>query len=301
MKLTKKQWIVGGVLALVLGGVSAGVVANNQAQAQAEKIAQEAKTATEKAETFKAEADVKTAQEAIKKLDEKDKTGFSVRVEKVQLNWELVNKADKAVTNAEKVQNDANVKTAQATIDKIKDGMAKSKKMALQVRLDKVKTTVKAKKDKAEADKKAKEKAAQEAQAKQEEARAQNNTQASVEDTTNNTPTPAGQEAPGVGTGNTDSVDNGSVAGGNPTSSAPANPAPSTPQPSTPSPSTPTPSEPTPTPPAPPATVYHTWVRDGSGKIVAQKDFTSAAEGATWAVALCNQHPFDNWTWGQSM
>lgn len=66
MKITKKQWIVGGAVAIVLAGGGAGVAVNNQAQAQAEKTAQEAKTAhdnlikeakkaTEKAETFKAE------------------------------------------------------------------------------------------------------------------------------------------------------------------------------------------------------------------------------------------------------
>jgi peptidoglycan DL-endopeptidase CwlO len=184
MKMTKKQWIVGGAVALVLAGGGAGIVANNQAQAQAEKTAQEAKTAhdnlikeakkaTEKAETFKAEADVKTAQDAIKKLDEKEKPALIARVEKVRQNWDLVNKADKAVTNAEKVQNDANVKTAQSSIDKIKDEMAKSKKSALQGRLDKVKTAVKNNKERAKA------------QAAQEQAQLQNDTQAQAADVNN--------------------------------------------------------------------------------------------------------------------
>lgn len=194
MNITKKQWIAGGAVALVLAGGGAGVIANNQAQAQAEKTAQEAKTAhdnlikeakkaTENAETFKAEVDVKTAQDAIKKLDEKDKTDLIARVEKVRQNWDLVNKADKAVANAEKVQNDANVKTAQTAIDKIKSEMAKSKKIALQKRLDKVKTAVKNNKDRAKA------KAAEEAKSKanaeqqkeqdvQEQAKTQNEAQA---------------------------------------------------------------------------------------------------------------------------
>lgn len=181
MKVTKKQWIIGGAVALVLAGGGAGIVANNQAQAQAEKTAQEAKTAhdnllkeakkaTEKAETFKAEADVKTAQAAIKKLDEKEKTALIARVEKVRQNWDLVNKADKAVANAEKVQNDANVKTAQSAIDKIKAEMAKSKKTALQKRLDKVKTAVKNNKDRAKA--KAAEEAKSKANAEQQKAQA---------------------------------------------------------------------------------------------------------------------------------
>ncbi|WP_339011552.1 serine protease [Lactococcus garvieae] len=198
MEITKKQWIIGGAVALVLAGGGAGIVANNQAQAQAEKTAQEAKAAhdnlikaakdaTEKSETFKSEADVKSAQDAIKKLDEKDKTDLIARVEKVRQNWNLVNKADKAVVNAEKVQNDANVKTAQTAIDKIKDNMAKSKKTALQKRLDKVKTAVKNNKDraKAKAAEEAKSKAnaeQQKAQAVQEKAKTQNETQAQAAD-----------------------------------------------------------------------------------------------------------------------
>lgn len=201
MKFTKKQWMISGAVVVLLAGGGAGIVANNQAQAQAEKTAQEAKTAhdnlikeakkaTEKAETFKAEADVKIAQDAIKKLDEKDKTDLIARVEKVSQNWDLVNKAGKAVTNAEKVQNDANVKTAQTAIDKIKDNMAKSKKVDLQKRLDKVKTAVKNNKDraKAKAAEEAKSKAnaeQQKAQAAQEQEKTQNETQAPAADVNN--------------------------------------------------------------------------------------------------------------------
>lgn len=201
MEFGKKQWIISGAVVVLLAGGGAGIVANNQAQAQAEKTAQEAKTAhdnlikeakkaTEKAETFKAEADVKTAQDAIKKLDEKDKTDLIARVEKVRQNWDLVNKADKSVTNAEKVQNDANVKTAQSSIDKIKDEMAKSKKSSLQGRLDKVKTAVKNNKEraKAKAAEEAKSKAnaeQQKAQAAQEQAQPQNDTQAQAADVNN--------------------------------------------------------------------------------------------------------------------
>ncbi|USI66999.1 serine protease (plasmid) [Lactococcus petauri] len=215
MKVTKKQWIIGGAVALVLAGGGAGIVANNQAQAQAEKIAQETKTAhdnlikeakkaTEKAETFKAEADVKSAQDAIKKLDEKEKTALIARVEKVRQNWDLVNKADKVVVNAEKVQNDANVKTAQSAIDRIKDDMAKSKKTALQKRLDKVKTAVKNNKDraKAKAAEEAKSKAAaeqQKAQAAQEQSQTQNESQAQASDVNNGATPQAEVEAPASG------------------------------------------------------------------------------------------------------
>lgn len=201
MKFTKKQWMISGAVVVLLAGGGAGIVANNQAQAQAEKTAQEAKTAhdnlikeakkaTEKAETFKVEADVKIAQDAIKKLDEKDKTDLIARVEKVRQNWDLVNKANKAVTNAEKVQNDANVKTAQTAIDKIKDNMVKSKKADLQKRLDKVKAVVKNNKDraKAKAAEEAKSKAnaeQQKAQAAQEQVKTQNETQAPAADVNN--------------------------------------------------------------------------------------------------------------------
>jgi colicin import membrane protein len=218
MKITKKQWIAGGAVALVLAGSGAGVVVNNQAQAQAEKTAQEAKTAheslikeakkaTEKAETFKDEADVKSAQDAIKKLDEKDKTALISRVEIVRQNWDLVNKSDKAVANAEKLQNDANVKTAQVSIDKIKAEMAKSKKADLQKRLDKVKTAVKNNKDraKAKAAEEAKSKAnaeQQKAQTAQEQVKPQNDTQAQAADV--NTAGAPQAEAPAVSGGAVD-------------------------------------------------------------------------------------------------
>ena len=196
MEFGKKQWIISGAVVVLLAGGGAGIVANNQAQAQAEKTAQEAKTAHDN--LIKEAKDVKTAQDAIKKLDEKDKTDLIARVEKVRQNWDLVNKADKAVTNAEKVQNDANVKTAQSSIDKIKDEMAKSKKSSLQGRLDKVKTAVKNNKEraKAKAAEEAKSKAnaeQQKAQAAQEQAQPQNDTQAQAADV-NNAATP--QAAP---------------------------------------------------------------------------------------------------------
>ena len=174
MKFTKKQkqWMLGGVVALVLAGGGTAVVVNHHAQVQADKIAQEEKAAyakllktaqeaTEKAESFKAESDVKTAQDAIKKLKENDKPALIARVEKVRQNWDLVNKATKNVASAEKAKNDATVKTAQAAIDQLKAEMTQAKKTALQKRLDKVKADIKAKKDKAAAEKKSQEAAAQ--------------------------------------------------------------------------------------------------------------------------------------------
>lgn len=193
MKITKKQWVVGGLAVLVLAGGSAGIVANNQAQMQAERTAQAAKVAhdnliksakelTKKAETFKVEADVQTAQDAIKKLDEKDKTALIARIEKVQKNWDLVNATNKAVLSAEKSKTEASVKIAQMDIDKLKEEMTTSKKTALQKRLDKVKATLKDQKEEAQAEakKKAQEKGAADAKASQEAVIAQSETQASA-------------------------------------------------------------------------------------------------------------------------
>ena len=199
MEFTKKQkqWMIGGVVALVLAGGGTAIVMKHHAQVQADKIAQEEKAAydklvkaaqeaTKKAETFKAEADVKSAQDAIQKLEEKDKDALIVRVEKVRQSWDLVNKADKNVVDAEKAKTDATVKTAQMAINQLKEEMTKAKKTALQKRLDKVKVAIKAKKDKATAEKKAQEVAAQQ-KAQETQTATQNNTQNQAADINNAT------------------------------------------------------------------------------------------------------------------
>ena len=166
MKFTKKHWIIAGIACLILAGGSAALVAHHQAQVKAEKTAQEAKRTydkllasaketTEKAETFKAETDVKTAQEAIKKLKAKDQKNLSTRVETVGKNWSLYHQADKAVSAAEKSKTDKTIKTAQDLVNTLKDEMTKSKKAELQKRLDKVKADLKAKKAKEDAKAKA--------------------------------------------------------------------------------------------------------------------------------------------------
>ena len=171
MKFTKKHWIIAAIACLILAGGSAGLVAHHQAQVKAEKTAQEAKRtydklvasakeATEKAESFKAETDVKTAQAAIEKLDKKDQKALNTRVEKVRKNWAFFHQADKAVSAAEKAKTDQAIKTAQDVVNTLKDAMTKSKKAELQKRLDKVKAEIKSKKAKEEA--KAKTQAAQE-------------------------------------------------------------------------------------------------------------------------------------------
>lgn len=302
MKITKKQWIIGASVAVVLAGGGVGVVANHQAQAQAEKTAQEAKVehdklikaateATQKAETFKAEVDVKSAQDTIKKLDEKDKAAFISRVEKVRQNWDLVNKADKAVANAEKTSNDATVKTAQTAIDTLKEDMTKAKKSDLQKRLDKVKTIVKNNKAKAQADK-----AKKEAEAKQKAAAAQTAKSQQTAPTKN---TGQDQVAQTSDTVSTASQGTGSQAD----NSAAYQPTPQTPTRGgasnggasnnnvTPSPTpAPTP-DPTPQPdPTPiPTETFTGWVKNKEGQIVwSQGGFKTLDEAGSAATAWCN-------------
>ncbi|MGL4248743.1 MAG: hypothetical protein ACRCR5_08150 [Lactococcus garvieae] len=309
MKITKKQWIVGGAVALVLVGGGVGLVASNQ-HAKAEKVAQQAKiahdsqvnaakTAVEKAETFKAEADVKTAQDVVNKLEEQDKPDLLSRVEKVKQNWVLVNSANKAVLEAEKAKSDATVKTGQTAIDKLKAEMTKSKKAEFQKRLDKVKADVKAKKAKAEADKKAKAKAEQakaaetKAPAQEETAtqKAKNVASAPVEQAVTEAPaevdgqfaqTPA-QETPNYNTpapsapstgGNTSTPNPPSTGGGNtstpPTGGNNGNTGGGTPT-------------------TPPATTYTGWVRNKEGQMVwSQGGFATLVDAARAAADWLN-------------
>jgi len=154
MEFIKKQWFIGVCISLVLAGGSAAVIVNEQAQMRIQtekreawvkkqeaynKLFKEATEATQKAETFEHEADVKTAQAAIKKLNENDKIDFIVHVEWVRQNWDLVNKVEQTVSHMEKIHNDANIKEAQLAIDGLNATMTKTKKADFQKRLDKVK------------------------------------------------------------------------------------------------------------------------------------------------------------------
>ncbi len=318
MKFTKKQWIIGSVVALVLAGGGTALVVNHQAQVRANKIAQEEKAAydklvkaaqeaTKKAESFKSEADVKSAQDAIKKLEEKDKDALIVRVEKVRQSWDLVNKADKNVVNAEKAKTDATVKTAQTAINQLKEEMTKAKKTALQKRLDKVKAEIKAKKEKAAAEKKAQEKTAQQ----KVQAAAQNNTaQASSGDAgVAQAETPASNggsaysgyaQAPSsASTQNTSGYVASTPSGGNVQTPVQPNTG-STAQPSTGGnagvtpPTGGTPSSnggntSTPAPAPTPAVTYTGWVRNKAGQIVwSQGGFSSLVEAARAAADWLN-------------
>jgi len=326
MEIGKKQWIIGGAVALVLAGGGAGIVANNQAQAQAEKTAQEAKTAhdnlikvatkaTEKAETFKAEADVTAAQDAIKKLDEKDKTALIARVEKVLQNWDLFKTANKAVLKAEKAQTDATVKTAQTAIDKLKVDMTKSKKAALQKRLDNVKAAVKTKQAqaKAKADAAAKAKAKEQANTAQssEATTPSKNAQDSAQVETPTQVAPSPTDNGGASNNNTyQAVPQVPAGGGNSGSGNTSNPTP---------PSTGGGNPVTPptgggsgngggnsgngggTTPPPPATTYTGWVRNRAGQIVwTQGGFKTLEEAARAAAQWANAqpNPEDAWSSG---
>uniref|UniRef100_UPI00359C108B serine protease n=1 Tax=Lactococcus garvieae TaxID=1363 RepID=UPI00359C108B len=159
--MTKKQIVIGSVVALALVAGGAGVTAHHHAKVEADKLAQMAKNthnallkdaqaATQKAEGFKNEADVKTAEKAIQRLNKKDQTALTARLKVVKDNWIVANKAEQAVIKAEKNKTEADVKNAQKAIDQLKATMTRAKKSALQHRLDKVKQGMKATKAKAE-------------------------------------------------------------------------------------------------------------------------------------------------------
>ena len=331
MKLSKKQVVIGGVVAVLLaGGVTASVVHNNNVQA--EKIAQQAKDEhdkliqsvkekTSQAETYKSESDVKTAQDLIKQLDDKEKPDYVNRIEKVQKNWKLVNEANKNVANAEKIQNDNNVKIAQKAIDNLKDEKIKSKKTALQTRLDKVKTSIKnTKKQKQMTSQKGlnkeKEEVAKKADNSSQSVSANNSevNQAQVESQTVTDPTP---------------TDNGGVSNDSVYQPTPQTPQAPTTGGNTGSGNTSTPNPPstgsgnTVTPPTgggnsggnnntggnngggtvtpPPAETFTGWVRNRAGQIVWQQGgFSSLAEASKAAAQWANAQsdPEVGWSYG---
>ena len=297
MKFTKKHWIIAGIACLILAGGSAALVAHHQAQVKAEKTAQEAKRTydkllasaketTEKAETFKAETDVKTAQEAIKKLKAKDQKNLSTRVETVGKNWSLYHQADKAVSAAEKSKTDKTIKTAQDLVNTLKDEMTKSKKAELQKRLDKVKADLKAKKAKEDA----KSKAQTEQVQADHSAQPANNTQEAQAETPatgtgseysqSQTPATPSYTAPATGGGG------GAVAPAQPSANT-GNPAPNNGASSNTSGGSLT----------PPAQSFTGWVRNEDGQIIWSQDgFSSLAEAgraaARWANTNWEAHSY---------
>lgn len=327
MKLTKKQILLNGGLAfLLVGGAVSGVLYNQHIQTEKAKVVQEEKAAydklikaaqeaTKKAETFKFESDVEVAQNAIKKLEEKDKDALIARVEKVRRAWDLVNQAEKNVASAEKAKTDATIKTAQTVINQLKTDMTKAKKMALQQRLDKVKAALKAKKEKAAAEKKAQEKTAQQ----KVQAASQNNTvqtssgdagvaqaenpafnggsayssyaQAPSSASTQNTsgdvaPTPSGGNVQTPAQSNTGGTSQPSAGVNRPAGGTSNNNGGNT--------ST---SAPAPTP----AVTYTGWVRNRAGQIVwSQGGFSSLAEASKAAAQWANAQsdPEVGWSYG---
>ncbi|WP_271327863.1 serine protease [Lactococcus muris] len=289
MEFTKKHWIVAGIACLILAGGSAGLVAHHQAQVKAEKTAQEAKRtydklvasakkATEKAETFKAEEDVKTAQAAIEKLDKKDQKALSTRVERVRKNWVFFHQADKAVSAAEKAKTGQTIKTAQDAVNTLKDAMTKSKKAELQKRLDKVKADLKAKKAKEEA--KAKTQAAQE-QADSSAQPANNTQEAQAETPASGTSPENGQysQAPATPSYTAPATGGGAVAPAQPSAST-GNFAPNNGSSSNTSGGELTP---------PAAQSFTGWVRNKAGQIVwSQGGFGSLSEAARVAADWLN-------------
>jgi len=308
MKFTKKQITVGVVVSLLIAGGAVGIVANHNAQVahakqveeqkQAEekakaaykKLQEAAQTAVTQAETFKSEADIKSANTAISKLKKENQSPFAERIQKVTANWKAVHETEKLVTTAEKARNDKNVAAAQKSIDQLSTPMVKAQKLALQKRLDVVKKSISDEKAKARAAAESKAKAEQEAQKQAEAAKkaeATNNAVQATSDTptpNNEASTPAYTEEPAVNAPSNDNnnsytppTNNGGGNSGNTGGGT-------------------TPSQPKPptggntgggggstTPP--PATTYTGWVRNKEGQIVWQQGGFPTSDAAYAAAA----------------
>ncbi|MFD1902276.1 hypothetical protein GQR36_23860 [Enterococcus termitis] len=151
MKLSKKSIIIGVAAVLLVGGGTGGfILHNNQVQAQQLKEKEEKKAAydqlkkdveaaIDKAYETRKEEDLKTAEEAIGKLKEKDQEKPKERFAKLQSFLVRIKATDTAVTKAEKSKSDEDIKSAQALIDTETDDYLKEDKKGHQARLDKVK------------------------------------------------------------------------------------------------------------------------------------------------------------------
>ncbi|MGI1837773.1 hypothetical protein ACRPK2_10700, partial [Lactococcus garvieae] len=183
-------------------------------------------------------------------------------------------------------------------IDHLKDEMTKEKKTTLQKRLDKVKATIKAQKEKA-----AKEKAQKVAAEKKTQAtRTPQGTSNEIQHKGSETSARAQAEISPVPTGENNSNQGGGSAGngGTPVTPTPT-PAPA-PQP-TPVPTpTPTPApQPAPQPAPTPTVTYTGWVRNEAGQIVwSQGGFKTLEEAARAAIRWLNANgPIDEvWSSG---
>lgn len=160
----KKLLVVGAALVIVGGG--AGLVVHNQ-KVQAEKIELAEKKekadykklslqvddSVKKAYDTRSAKDIELAENIIKKLKEQDQKGPQEKITKLHSFLGLIKKTDQLIATAEKTKKDADIKTAQKSIDSEKDEYLKKDKEAHQKRLDKLKKSIEEQKKKAAEDK----------------------------------------------------------------------------------------------------------------------------------------------------
>lgn len=115
---------------------------DKKTQEKYKNLLEESKKLTERAELLISENELSDARTSIKKIPEKESLDLVRRLDQVTYWWKQVNRAERLVTGAEKIQNDVNVERSQKAIDRLTVGPAYKKKVELQTRLNIVKTVV---------------------------------------------------------------------------------------------------------------------------------------------------------------
>lgn len=115
---------------------------DKKTQEKYKNLLEESKKLTERAELLISENELSDARTSIKKIPEKESLDLVRRLDQVTYWWKQVNRAERLVTGAEKIQNDVNVERSQKAIDRLTVGSAYKKKVELQTRLNIVKTVV---------------------------------------------------------------------------------------------------------------------------------------------------------------
>lgn len=177
VKFSKKQIIGVSTVAIIALAGGTGLFFHNK-QVQAEQIALEKKEkadydelkldvnkAIQKAYDSRNEEDIKSAEKMIQKLKAKDQEYQKEILDKLKTFLAQVKKTDELLGKAEKTKANADIQTAQKSIDEEKDSYLSKDKKAHQTRLDKLKKSI--------ADQKAKEKSEKEKKEKEEKASAE--------------------------------------------------------------------------------------------------------------------------------
>lgn len=97
---------------------------------------------TEKAELLISKSDLLEARSSLKKISGKEGGDLMRRLDQTSFWWDQINRAEKLVSSAEKIQSEINVERSQESIDKLSIDGAKKKKKELQMRLNEVKEAV---------------------------------------------------------------------------------------------------------------------------------------------------------------